>query len=74
MSAGLADDDFTTIEKFSFRTRFRPTPKVMPICRFELPEGEHAKPLQAKLIVDVAEPGGRTVERVADAAGAREER
>ena len=29
----------------------------------DLPEGAAARPLEAKLIVDVAEPGGRTVER-----------
>ena len=30
----------------------------------ELPEGAASKPLEAKIVVDVAEPGGRTVERV----------
>ncbi len=29
----------------------------------DLPEGASTRPLEAKLIVDVAEPGGRTVER-----------
>jgi alpha-2-macroglobulin len=29
----------------------------------ELPEGVSTRPLRAKLIVDVGEPGGRTVER-----------
>ena len=29
----------------------------------DLPDGASTRPLQAKLIVDVGEPGGRTVER-----------
>ena len=44
-------------------TRCRPTPRATPIFRIDLPEATATRPLEAKLIVDVAEPGGRTVER-----------
>ena len=43
------------------------------MSRIELPEGDAAQAARgASIIVDVAESGGRTVERVADAAGARQ--
>src|SRR6202522_4007287 len=60
--AGLADDDFTTIET-QFSDKAETDDKGHADLSVELPEGASTRPLQAKLIVDVGEPGGRTVER-----------
>jgi alpha-2-macroglobulin len=60
--AGLADDDFTTIEN-QFSDKVETDDKGHADLSVELPEGSSTRPLQAKLIVDVGEPGGRTVER-----------
>ncbi len=60
--AGLADDDFTTIES-QFSDKVQTDDKGHADLSVELPEGSSTRPLQAKLIVDVGEPGGRTVER-----------
>jgi alpha-2-macroglobulin len=60
--AGLADDDFTTIEN-QFSDKAQTDDKGHADLSVELPEGTSTRPLQAKLIVDVGEPGGRTVER-----------
>jgi uncharacterized protein YfaS (alpha-2-macroglobulin family) len=60
--AGLADDDFTTIES-QFSDKVETDDKGHADLSVELPEGASTRPLQAKLIVDVGEPGGRTVER-----------
>jgi alpha-2-macroglobulin len=60
--AGLADDDFTTIEN-QFSDHVQTDDKGHADLSVELPEGASTRPLQAKLIVDVGEPGGRTVER-----------
>jgi len=60
--AGLADDDFTTIES-QFSDKVQTDDKGHADVSVELPEGSSTRPLQAKLIVDVGEPGGRTVER-----------
>ena len=60
--AGLADDDFTTIET-QFSDKVQTDDKGHADLSVELPEGASTRPLQAKLIVDVGEPGGRTVER-----------
>src|SRR5271170_3593570 len=60
--AGLADDDFTTIEN-QFSDHVQTDDKGHADLSVELPEGTSTRPLQAKLIVDVGEPGGRTVER-----------
>jgi uncharacterized protein YfaS (alpha-2-macroglobulin family) len=60
--AGLADDDFTTIET-QFSDKVQTDAKGHADLSVELPEGSSTRPLQAKLIVDVGEPGGRTVER-----------
>ncbi len=60
--AGLADDDFTTIEN-QFPDKVTTDEKGHADLSVELPEGASTRPLEAKLIVDVAEPGGRTVER-----------
>jgi uncharacterized protein YfaS (alpha-2-macroglobulin family) len=60
--AGFADDDFTTIEN-QFSDKVQTDDKGHADLSVELPEGASTRPLQAKLIVDVGEPGGRTVER-----------
>ena len=60
--AGLADDDFTTIEN-QFSDKVQTDDKGHADLSVELPEGASTRPLQARLIVDVGEPGGRTVER-----------
>ncbi len=59
---GLADDDFTTIET-QFTDKVETDDKGHADLSVDLPEGASTRPLEAKLIVDVAEPGGRTVER-----------
>ena len=60
--AGLADDDFTTVES-QFTDKVQTDDKGHADLSVDLPEGSSTRPLEAKLIVDVAEPGGRTVER-----------
>jgi uncharacterized protein YfaS (alpha-2-macroglobulin family) len=60
--AGLADDDFTAIEN-QFSDQAQTDDKGHADLSVDLPEGSSTRPLQAKLIVDVGEPGGRTVER-----------
>ncbi len=59
---GLADDDFTTVES-QFTGKVQTDAKGHAELSVDLPEGSSTRPLEAKLIVDVAEPGGRTVER-----------
>ena len=61
---GLTDDEFTAVEE-QFTDKVQTDAKGHADLSVDLPEGEAAKPLEAKLIVDVAELGGRTVERVA---------
>jgi len=60
--AGLADDDFNTVE-VQFTDKVETDAKGYAALSVDLPEGAASRPLEAKLIVDVAEPGGRTVER-----------
>src|SRR5271166_5567706 len=60
--AGLADDDFNTVE-VQFTDKVENDAKGYAALSVDLPEGAASRPLEAKLIVDVAEPGGRTVER-----------
>jgi hypothetical protein len=60
--AGLADDDFTTVES-QFTDKVQTDDKGHADLSVDLPEGSSTRPLEAKLIVDVGEPGGRTVER-----------
>jgi alpha-2-macroglobulin len=61
--AGFADDDFNTVET-QFADKVETDAKGHSDLSVALPEAEAAtRPLEAKLIVDVAEPGGRTVER-----------
>jgi alpha-2-macroglobulin len=59
--AGLADDDFTAIEN-QFSDKVQTDDKGHADLSVELPEGVSTRPLRAKLIVDVGEPGGRSVE------------
>ena len=61
---GLADDEFTTIES-QFTDKVQTDAKGHADLSVDLPDGSSTRPLEAKLIVDVAEPGGRTVERTA---------
>jgi uncharacterized protein YfaS (alpha-2-macroglobulin family) len=61
---GLTDDEFTTVEA-QFTDKVQTDEKGHADLSVDLPDGAAAKPLEAKLIVDVAEAGGRTVERVA---------
>ncbi len=60
--AGLADDDFTTVES-QFPSKVTTDAAGRATLSVDLPEAASTRPLEAKLIVDVGEPGGRTVER-----------
>jgi uncharacterized protein YfaS (alpha-2-macroglobulin family) len=60
---GLTDDEFTAVSS-QFNDKLQTDDKGHADISADLPEGVAAKPLEAKVIVDVAEPGGRTVERV----------
>ncbi len=60
---GLTDDEFTAVEN-QFTDKVQTDAKGHADLSVDLPEGAAAKPLEAKIIVDVAESGGRTVERV----------
>ena len=60
--AGLDDDDFTTVET-QFTDKVTTDAKGHAELSVDLPDAASTRPLEAKLIVDVAEPGGRTVER-----------
>jgi alpha-2-macroglobulin len=60
---GLTDEDFTAVQN-QFPDKIQTDEKGHADLSIELPEGAASRPLQAKVIVDVAEPGGRTVERV----------
>jgi len=60
---GLTDDEFTSVSS-QFNDKLQTDAKGHADISAALPEGAAAKPLEAKVIVDVAEPGGRTVERV----------
>jgi uncharacterized protein YfaS (alpha-2-macroglobulin family) len=60
---GLTDDEFSAVET-QFPDKVQTDAKGHADLSIDLPEAEAAKPLEAKLIVDVAESGGRTVERV----------
>jgi alpha-2-macroglobulin len=62
-AGGLTDDEFTAVSN-QFEGKAQTDAKGHADISEALPEGAAAKPLQAKFIVDVAEPGGRTVERV----------
>jgi uncharacterized protein YfaS (alpha-2-macroglobulin family) len=60
---GLTDDEFTAVSS-QFDDKLQTDDKGHADVSAALPEGAAAKPLEAKVIVDVAESGGRTVERV----------
>ena len=60
--AGLADDEFTTVQN-QFADKVETDAKGHADLTVDLPEGTATRPLEAKLIIDVGEPGGRTVER-----------
>jgi uncharacterized protein YfaS (alpha-2-macroglobulin family) len=60
---GLTDDEFTTVEN-QFTDAVDTDEKGHADLSIALPDGAAAKPLEARIIVDVAESGGRTVERV----------
>jgi len=60
--AGLADDEFTAVQN-QFADKVETDAKGHAGLSVDLPDATAARPLEAKLIVDVAEPGGRTVER-----------
>src|SRR5271154_5361932 len=60
---GLTDDEFTAIES-QFTEAVDTDEKGHADLSIALPDGGAAKPLEARIIADVAESGGRTVERV----------
>ncbi|MBV8078816.1 MAG: alpha-2-macroglobulin family protein, partial [Actinobacteria bacterium] len=60
--AGLADDEFTAVQN-QFTDKAQTDSKGHVDLSVDLPEAAATRPLEAKLIVDVAEAGGRTVER-----------
>src|SRR5262249_46001239 len=60
--AGLADEDFTAVQN-QFTDKVQTDDKGHADLSIDLPEGMAPRPLETKLIVDVGEPGGRTVER-----------
>ena len=62
--AGLADDDFPAVQN-QFTDKVQTDAEGRADVSVDLPEAAATRPLEAKLIVDVAEPGGRTVERTA---------
>jgi uncharacterized protein YfaS (alpha-2-macroglobulin family) len=61
--AGLVDEQFDPIE-VQFPEKQQTDDKGHADLSIELPESDAVKPLEARIIVDVAESGGRTVERV----------
>ena len=60
--AGIADDEFTAVQN-QFTDKVQTDAKGHAALSVDLPDAVATRPLEAKLIVDVAEPGGRTVER-----------
>jgi uncharacterized protein YfaS (alpha-2-macroglobulin family) len=61
--AGLVDQAFDPVE-VQFPDKSQTDDKGHSDLSIDLPEGDSIKPLEARIIVDVAESGGRTVERV----------
>jgi uncharacterized protein YfaS (alpha-2-macroglobulin family) len=61
--AGLTDDEFTANET-QFPDKVKTDDKGHAELSVDLPDADAPRPLQAQVIVDVAETGGRTVERV----------
>jgi len=62
---GIVDDEFTAVET-QFPDKVQTDAKGHADLAIALPDGDAPKPLQVKIIVDVAESGGRTVERVVE--------
>ena len=62
--AGLADEAFAAVDQ-QFPDKAQTDAKGHADLAVDLPEGDSTSPLEAKLIVEVAEPGGRAVERIA---------
>jgi alpha-2-macroglobulin len=61
--AGMTDDEFTATEA-QFPDKYQTDAKGHGELLVDLPDADAPRPLQAQVIVDVAEAGGRTVERV----------
>ena len=61
--AGLVDQTFEPVE-VQFPDKVKTDDHGHADLSIELPEGDAVRPLEARIIVDVAESGGRTVERV----------
>ncbi len=61
--AGLVDEKFEPVE-VQFPEKVQTDDKGHADLSIALPEGDAVKPMEARIIVDVAESGGRTVERV----------
>ncbi len=61
--AGMVNDDFTPVDQ-PFTDAPQTDEKGHAEISADLPDGSAARPLEAKIVVDVAESGGRTVERV----------
>ncbi|HLJ72659.1 MAG TPA: alpha-2-macroglobulin [Roseiarcus sp.] len=62
-AAGLADDEFDAVTN-QLDAKVQTDAKGHADVSIDLPEGTAAKPLEAKIVLRVAEPGGRAVERV----------
>ncbi|HLH51693.1 MAG TPA: alpha-2-macroglobulin [Roseiarcus sp.] len=62
-AAGLADDEFDAVTN-QLDAKVQTDAKGHADVSIDLPEGTAAKPLEAKFVLRVAEPGGRAVERV----------
>ena len=61
--AGMVDDEFTAVDQ-AFGDKVQTDAKGHADVTADLPEGAAPKPLEAKVVVQVAESGGRSVERV----------
>ncbi|HYC24466.1 MAG TPA: alpha-2-macroglobulin, partial [Roseiarcus sp.] len=62
-AAGLSDDEFTAVTN-PIDAKIQTDAKGHADVAIDLPEGVAARPLEAKIVLRVAEPGGRAVERV----------
>jgi uncharacterized protein YfaS (alpha-2-macroglobulin family) len=62
-AAGLADDEFEAVTN-QLDAKVQTDEKGHAQVSIDLPDATAAKPLEAKIVLRVAEPGGRAVERV----------
>jgi len=62
-AAGLADDEFEAVTN-QLDAKVQTDEKGHADVSIDLPDASAAKPLEAKIVLRVAEPGGRAVERV----------